>query len=185
MTLLQLFYEFFQIGLFALGGGPATIPFLMNLAGKYDWFTVEQLTDMIAISESTPGPLGVNMATFAGYHAAGIPGAVVSTLSLVFPSIVVILIIAKFLSGFSQNEGVKAFFYGIRPAVTGLIAVAVLGIFQIAFFVQGGEEWVWNLPAIVIAVLAFVLMNLRPLKKIHPIAWIAAGAVVGIVFRLG
>ena len=86
MVYLQLFVEFFKTGLLAVGGGLATLPFLKEIAQTYSWFSVSQLTDMIAISESTPGPIGINMSTYAGFHAAGIPGAIVSTLSLVLPS---------------------------------------------------------------------------------------------------
>lgn len=103
--LIQLFLEFFKIGLFAVGGGLATIPFLHQLAEKYTWFTVETLVDMIAISESTPGAMGVNMATYTGFTTAGIPGSLVATLGLVLPSIVIIIIIAHFLKQFSDSPG--------------------------------------------------------------------------------
>ena len=131
MTFLHLFIEFFKTGLFAIGGGLATIPFLEDIARRYTWFTTEQLTDMIAISESTPGPIGVNMATYAGYQAGyaeggvllGILGGLVATLSLVLPSVIVILIIAGFLEKFKENKLVKNTFYCLRPAVIGMLAV--------------------------------------------------------------
>ena len=85
MIYLTLFYEFFKVGLFSVGGGVATIPFYMELADKYDWLTTQMLTDMIAVSESTPGPIGINLATYAGFRAAGIPGALVATFSTVLP----------------------------------------------------------------------------------------------------
>ena len=91
MTYLYLFLEFFKIGLFAIGGGPATLPFLMDLTEKYDWYTMTDLTNMVAVSESTPGPIGINMATYAGFNAAGTPGGIVATMSLVLPSIIVII----------------------------------------------------------------------------------------------
>ena len=138
--LFLLFGEFFKIGLFAVGGGPATLPFLMDLTEKYDWFTMKQLTNMVAISESTPGPLGLNMATYAGVQTMGMFGGVVSTMGLVIPSIVVIILIAKFMEDFSENRFVKAAFWGIRPAVTALIAAAVLGICTVSLFVVGGEQ---------------------------------------------
>ena len=124
MIYFQLFYEFFKIGLFALGGGLATLPFLYNLAAKYPWFDASMLPNMIAVSESTPGPIGVNMATYAGYSAAGISGGIVATLGLVTPSIIIIMIIAGFLNKFQENLYVKSAFYGLRPAVTALIAIA-------------------------------------------------------------
>ena len=104
MIFLQLFYEFFKIGLFAVGGGMATIPFLMDLTSRYSWFTMADLTNMIAVSESTPGPIGINMATYAGFNAAGIPGALCATLSLVLPAWIIIILIAKFMSSFSENK---------------------------------------------------------------------------------
>ena len=131
-TILLLFWEFFKVGLFAVGGGPATLPFLMDLAEKRPWFTMQDLTNMVAISESTPGPLGLNMATYAGVQTLGIFGGLVSTLGLVLPSVVIIILIAKFLDNFSQNKYVRGAFYGIRPAVTALIAAAVLGICKVS-----------------------------------------------------
>ena len=100
MKLLLLFWEFFKIGLFSVGGGMATVPFLYDLAEKTGWYTQAQILDMLAVSESTPGPMGVNMATYVGFHKEGIPGAVVATLGLIFPSIIVIIIIAGFLQKF-------------------------------------------------------------------------------------
>ena len=132
MIYLILAYEFFKIGLFSIGGGMATLPFLMDLANKYDWFTVSELTNMVAISESTPGPVGINMATYAGYNAAGILGAVVATLALTAPAWIIIILIAKFLENFSENVNVKAAFYGIRPAVAALIGYAVWELLKIA-----------------------------------------------------
>ena len=117
---LQLFFEFFKAGLFAVGGGMATIPFLYDISDKTGWFTHAQLTDMIAISESTPGPIGVNMATYVGFTSAGIPGSVIATLGLITPSIIVILIIAGFYNAFKNNKYVQSAFYGLRPASTGL-----------------------------------------------------------------
>ncbi len=117
-TALELFWEFFKIGLFAVGGGPATLPFLMDLTNAKPWYTMEQLTNMIAISESTPGPLGLNMSTYAGFQTLGLFGGLVSSFGLVLPSVVIIILIARFLDNFSQNPYVRAAFYGIRPAVT-------------------------------------------------------------------
>ena len=104
---LQLFIEFFQIGLFAVGGGPATIPFLMDIPSRHDWYAKSDVVNMLAISESTPGPIGINMATYAGFHAAGLAGGIAATLSLVLPSLIVIVIIAKILDKFNENPYVK------------------------------------------------------------------------------
>ncbi len=179
MTYVYLFWEFFKIGLFAVGGGPATLPFLMDLTQKYDWYSMADLTNMVAVSESTPGPLGINMATYAGFHAAGILGGVVATMSLVLPSIIVIIIIAKFLANFSENRTVKAVFFGIRPAVTALIASAVYGLFKVALMTENGLA----IKPLILCVIVFGLMHIKKLKSWHPAMWLLIAAVVGIVFR--
>lgn len=147
MILIQLFYEFFKAGLFAVGGGLATLPFLQDISAKTGWFTLDQLADMIAISECTPGPIGVNMATYVGFSTAGIPGALAATLGLIAPSIIVILIIAGFLKRFQDNRYVQAAFYGLRPASTGLIgaaciSVAVTALLNLSRFPNPGQLWI-------------------------------------------
>ncbi|MBQ9152240.1 MAG: chromate transporter, partial [Solobacterium sp.] len=131
---LLLCWEYFKTGLFAIGGGYATIPFLREMSVKYGWFTLDQLTTMLAVSESTPGPIGVNMATYVGYSQFGIPGAIGATLSLVSPSIIVICIIASVLERFKQLKVVQGIFSGLRPAVCGFILSAVIGIFLVSLF---------------------------------------------------
>lgn len=184
MIYLTLFVEFFKIGLFSIGGGMATVPFLMELAEKYPWFTAAELANMIAISESTPGPIGINMATYAGYNASGLPGALVATLGLVAPALIIIVIIAKFMSNFSDNKYVKAAFYGIRPMIAALIGYAVWQIAKITFIDTSGAEIVFHYPEIILCVVLFALMQWKPLKKLHPILWIGCGAVLGILFQL-
>lgn len=187
MILLQLFFEFFKTGLFAVGGGLATIPFLQDIGSRTGWFSNGDLTTMIAVSESTPGPMGVNMATYVGFETAGLPGAVVATLGLVAPSILVIIVIAGFLQKFRQSKTVDAVFYGLRPASTGLIAVAGLNVALSVLLLAGGEAehtLPFNWPAILIAAAIFVGLRLRPLKKLHPIAFIGIAAVIGVVFQL-
>lgn len=179
-----LIFEFFKTGLFAIGGGPATIPFLMEMAEKYPWFTMQELSDMIAISESTPGPIGINMATYAGYKTLGTFGGIVSTLALVFPSIVIIILIAKFLDGFHENRIVKAVFAGIRPAVTALIAAAVLSMIRVSLFVQDESgAAVPNYKSLALCAVIFVLLQWKKTKKLHPAVWFLFAAVVGIVFQ--
>lgn len=134
MIYLTLFYEFFKIGLFAVGGGLATIPFLMDIADKYPWLTREMLADMIAVSESTPGPIGVNMATYAGFEAAGVAGALTATFSLVLPSFLVILLVARFLQKYNSSPLVQSTFSCIRPAVAGLIGAAGWSVIRVALF---------------------------------------------------
>ncbi len=186
MKYLILFYEFFRTGLFAVGGGMATLPFLSDMAVNHpDWFDSKMLADMIAISESTPGPIGVNMATYAGYSAGGILGSFVSTFALVLPSFLIIIIVSKFLSKFSENKYVKAVFYGLRPAVAGLIAAAGFSVLKTTLYV-GGDTFFASLNFIAIALFAvfLTLMQIKKLNKIHPIIYIISGAVIGIILKL-
>ena len=180
MILLRLFFEFAKTGLFAVGGGLATIPFLQDLGARTGWFSAADLSTMIAVSESTPGAMGVNMATYVGFTIArlhgipGIIGAIVATLGLTFPSIVVIVIIAGFLQKFRQSKTVEAVFYGLRPA--GLtVAMTVL--------VTLGDVISIHWPALILAVVVFVAMRYTPLKKLHPILFIAFSAVVGVILQ--
>lgn len=181
--LADLFISFFKIGLFAVGGGPATIPYLMDLTQTKDWFSMQELTDMIAISESTPGPLGLNMATYAGYSAAGVPGGLIASLGLVLPSIVVIILIARFLQDFSDNKYVKAAFWGIRPAVTALIAMAVYNLCKVSLFTETEAGIQPAVKTMILAVVVFILMQNKKLKKLHPALWLLVAAIVGVIFR--
>ena len=187
MIFLRLFFEFFKVGLFAVGGGLATVPFLYDMADKTGWFTAHQLADMIAVSESTPGPIGVNMATYVGFITKGVPGAVTSTLGLVTPSIIIILIIAGFLKSFGENKYVKAAFYGLRAASVALISSAGLTVARTVFVLthEGGSlpfTLDWKAVALAAVLLVFTRW-VGPTKKLHPICFIAFAAVVGIVFR--
>ena len=183
MIFLQLFFEFFKIGLFAIGGGLATIPFLYELTEKYSWFTKEILGNMIAIAESTPGPVGVNMATYAGINAAGIPGGIIATLGLVCPSIIIIIAVAKIFQKFKENKYVKYAFSGIRPAVTGMIASAGLGILFLALFSESNWQLI-NLSnfSLKAAILFIITLILTRKIKIHPVFFILAGGIVGAIF---
>ena len=193
MTLLRLFIEFCRVGLFSVGGGMATIPFLTDLGVRTEWFDSGQLADMIAISESTPGPVGVNMATYVGFATAGVPGGIVATLGLVFPSVVIILIIAGFLRKFRQSKVVDGVFYGLRAASVALITAALLQVAKIALMVQetgaaSGQAGPWYelfyWPAIILTVVIFVLAKFSPAKKLHPICFIGLAALAGIVFQM-
>jgi len=179
MTLLKLFIEFFKTGLFAVGGGLATIPFLTAMTEKYDWFTAQQLADMIAVAESTPGPIGVNTATFAGFRAAGIPGAVIATFGLVLPSFLIILAIAGALQKYKSNPLVQNAFSGLRPASTGLIAAAGWSVLKTAL--SGVDIMGISLPAVLLFAAIMILSNTKKLKSLHPAAFIGLAAVVGIV----
>ena len=179
MIYAKLFWEFFKTGLFAMGGGMATLPFLYDISDRTGWFTHQQLADMIAVSESTPGPIGVNMATYSGYLTVGYTGAVISTLGLITPSIIVILVIVAFLDAFRDNKHVNAVFYGLRPASTAMITAAGLVVARVTFFADGIH---WK--AVILAVVLLLSTNIIAFtKKLHPVIWIALAAVVGVIFR--
>ena len=192
MILLQLFWEFFKTGLFAVGGGMATLPFLYDMSTRTGWFTQAKLADMIAVSESTPGPIGVNMATYVGFEIAGIPGAVIATMGLICPSIIIVLLIARVLKQFRSNKTVDAAFYGLRPCSIALIAAAGLLVARITFLnpeaLQMEDKMaaffgLFNWKAVVLAaVLLVATRGVKPLKKMHPIVFIAVSAAVGILF---
>ena len=186
---LRLFWEFFKTGLFAVGGGMATLPFMYDISDKTGWFTHSMLADMVAVSESTPGPIGVNMATYVGFVTGGIPGAVVATVGLVTPSVIVILLIARVLKAFRENQYVDAGFYGLRPCSIGLIAAAGVLVVKLALFntelyaSTGAIADLFNVKALILAaVLLAATRCIKKLKGLHPIVFILASAVIGIVF---
>ncbi|MBR6635397.1 MAG: chromate transporter [Clostridia bacterium] len=189
MNILTLCFEFFKTGLFAVGGGLATLPFLSEMADKYPWFTHEQLADMIAVSESTPGPIGVNMATYVGFRVWGVPGAILATLSLVLPSLIIIVIVAKMMNKYMSNKYVQRAFGGLRPAVTGLIAAAGWSVVELAlldltdFSIARFWEAI-NIPAVIIFALVLFFAQFKKTKKLHPIVFIGACAVLGIILKL-
>lgn len=184
MTYFYVFLEFFKIGLFAIGGGPATLPFLTELAHKsYGWYTEQDLVNFVAISEGTPGPIGINMATYAGYNAGGIPGGIIATLGIITPSILIILIIARFLHNYGDNKFVKSAFYGIRPAVTGLITVAVINLFGMTLYTYKDSVLTLHWPQIAVCLLLFACMQIKPMKKLHPIVWLGIAAATGVIFK--
>lgn len=188
-TLLLCFWEFFKTGLFAIGGGLATIPFLQDMAENHpEWFTTEELTSFIAISESTPGPIGINIATYAGYNIAGPVGSLVCTFALVLPSFLVILIIARALNKFKSSELVQGAFYGIRPASTALICCALLSTFKQVLIdstsIASFASIFSSVDYMAIVLFAVILVAAIFLKKLHPIVFIAAGAVAGIIFKM-
>lgn len=198
MLYIRLFMEFFKTGLFAVGGGMATIPFLYDMSDATGWFTYNDLANMIAVGESTPGPIGVNMATYVGYvtgmgqngMAGAIVGAITATLGLITPSVIVILIVAAFLKSFRNNRYVNQAFYGLRPASTGLIAAAGLSVVVTNLFfadrMPEGALAVINWKGWILAVILWLLTNkVNKTKKWHPIVFIAISAVVGVAFSMG
>jgi len=190
MILLQLFWEFFKIGLFSIGGGMATLPFLYELSDRTGWFTYSQIADMLAVSESTPGPIGINMATYVGFTTAGIPGSIIATLGEVIPGITIVLIVAAVLQLFRKSRLVNSAFYGLRPASTGLIAAAgitvlIISLLNTTLYHETGallDLFAWK--AIILAAILIILTWwVKPAKKLHPIVFIAFSAVIGIIFR--
>lgn len=195
MTMIELFFSFFKVGLFAIGGGMATVPFLYELSDASGWFTHNDLANMIAVSESTPGPIGVNMATYVGYVTGSgvgglgmsLLGAVTATLGLITPSVIVILIIAAVLKSFRENRYVNDAFYGLRPASTGLIAaaglaVAMANLVDAEKFQLLGVNW----KGLMLGAVLWVLTNkVKKTKGLHPIVFIAASAVIGVLLGMG
>lgn len=195
MVFLEMFGRFFLVGLFAVGGGLATLPFLQSMGEATGWFTAADISDMVAISESTPGPLGVNMATYVGYQVGeqfgtlgGILGGIIATLGLIAPSIIVIIIVSKMLRKFRDSKHVEYAFYGLRAASVGLIASACLGVAKIAFWNAEAMAQTGSIISAVdyksIILSAVVFFCITKFKKLHPIALIAASAVVGILLKM-
>ncbi len=178
MHFLELFYEFFKIGLFSVGGGLATLPFLQELAEKKDWISLSDISNMIAVSESTPGPLGINMASFTGFLQSGFPGAIIASLSLVLPAFLITVIIARMLDRFRNSKTVNRVFYGLRPASVALITVAGWGVAKITFFGANFSDFLWKN-----MLLAVVIWFVSTKTKWHPVIFIAASAVIGILFQ--
>ena len=180
--LLLLALEFFKTGLFSVGGGLATIPFLTEMGEKYGWFTIETLSTMIAISESTPGPMGVNMATYVGFTTAGFMGSFIATLSLITPSVITICIIANYFQKFKEAKIVQMIFAGLKPSVVAFIASACLSLFLTTLFnldAKIGFE-LFDLKCIALFI---VLLVLKSKTKLHPILFICIAAVCGIIFK--
>lgn len=185
MTYLWLALEFFKTGLFSIGGGLATLPYLMEMSQNHpDWFSLDQLMNMIAISESTPGPIGINMATYVGFHVGGVLGALVASFALVLPSYIVVLIVVRLLDRFRTNRRISGGLEGLRPAVTGLIAAAGYSVLWASLFhtVDGALQFQWI--ALILFLCLFTATQIAPLKRIHPIFYILVGAILGVVLQL-
>ena len=183
MILLRLYWEFFVVGCFSMGGGMATVPFLFDLADRTGWFTTADLASMIAISEATPGPIGINMATYVGYASAGVPGGVIAPLGLVTPAVIIILLVSRLLNTLWKNPKVQDLFHVLLPASVGLIAAAAFSVCAVSLFTWDGAltlHW----PSIVLFGLLLAAMNLPKLNKIPSVVFIAIAAVVGMVFQM-
>jgi len=190
MIYIILFLEFLKIGLFSIGGGLATLPFLKELVNKYGWITSQELIDMIAIAESTPGPIGINAATYMGYKTAGVFGGIAATLGIVVPAVIIVSIIAHYFMKFNEHKTVKSAFYGLRPAVTGMIAaagfeVALVSIFNTNISVQLNNliKLIGSFINIKELILFIVIFYLLEKYKKHPIFYLLVAAVIGIIFK--
>jgi chromate transporter len=187
MIYLQLFINFFKTGLFSIGGGLATLPFLYEMSDRTHWFSHADIADMIAISESTPGAIGINMSTYAGFKTAGYPGGVIATLSLAAPSLIIILIISTFLQKFKDSRHVQNALYGLRPASIAMITAAGLNVAKVAlvnidaFLASRNPADLFLWKAVLLGIAIFAGQKLFP--KIHPVAFIAFSAAIGIIFR--
>ena len=192
ILMIKLFFEFFKIGLFAVGGGAATIPFLSTLSETTGWFTKTDLANMIAVSESTPGAIGINMSSYVGFltgesQGLSILGCIVASLGLVMPSIIIILIISAFLERFRENLVVKNVFYGLRPASTGLIAAAAYEIIKVsiinldAYFESKLLSSLFDIRSIIVFIALFFAIRKT---KLHPVVFIAISAFIGVIIKL-
>ncbi|WNX84136.1 chromate transporter [Agathobaculum sp. NTUH-O15-33] len=180
MTCFTLFWTFARIGLCTLGGGAATIPYLLELPARFGWTSPEEMAVIIAVGESAPGPGGVNMAGYIGFEAAGLPGVLCAVAGLCVPSLILVNLIAAFLRDFSKHPAVTRFFYGLRPAVVAVIISAVWGLMQISLFVDGTA----HLPAFVIFAAGLVITHLPRTKSVHPLVLVFSAALFGMIFRI-
>ena len=170
MTYLLLIYEFFKIGLFSFGGGYATIPFLYQIAQIYDWYTIEELSEMFAVAAITPGPVGINVATYAGFKAAGISGALCATIFEMFPSLILVIIVSSLLSKFKDNFYVKAIISSLKPISCALLLFVAL------------EMLIPVLGNLKLLTLLAVLLIISWKSKKDPIVYILISAIAGIIF---
>ena len=175
MILLELFWVFFLIGAFTFGGGYAMVAMVQQQVVARGWMEAESVIDFVAISESTPGPIAVNMATFVGSRMGGVPGAVCATLGVVLPSFLVILLVARCYVAFRQSKWVQSILSGLKPAVVGLIGSAVLTVAVTVISPGASANWLW---AALVAVMLGVTLKF---PKLHPIAIICLCGAVGIL----
>ncbi len=180
---LTMFWEFFKIALFSVGGGPVMLPYFMALTEKFDWFTMQELTDMIAISQSLPGAMALNVSVYTGVRVLGTFGGIVPALGLAAPSMIITLIIARFLKNFNDRPLVQSAFTGIRPAVTGIITMSVLQLAYVCLVVLEDTGYVLQWKPLALCLVVFGLMQIKRLKKIHPSAWFLLGAAIGAALR--
>lgn len=186
MLYIKLFYEFFKIGLFTIGGGLVTIPLLKDLAERTNWYDVSFITEMLAVSESTPGPIGLNMATYVGYEVAGVLGGIISTVAEIIPSIIIVSLVSVFFINFRENKNIQYALQSIRATVTALIAVVGVEMFRIS--VIGGQsvaidDMMRSINFVKLLLFMAVLYLSRKYNK-HPIFYICISGLIGVIFSL-
>nr|WP_297394913.1 chromate transporter [uncultured Peptostreptococcus sp.] len=182
--IFKLVYYFFTTGLFAVGGGLATLPFLYDIGRKTGWYTAVDVANMVAIAQSTPGPTGINMATYVGFKQFGVLGSLIGPISMVLPSLIIIVIVYRVLDKFKESQTVKSIFYGLRPASSGLILAAAFSVIQISLLDMENKENLigyFRWPALALAGLIFLLQKY---KKPHPILLIVLAGIIGVVFKI-
>jgi chromate transporter len=179
-----IYFEFVTIGLFSIGGGLATLPFIYRLAAKYPWFTAEQIPDMFAVAQIVPGAIGVNLGAYAGLRAAGIAGAFIAAIGLITGPVIIIIIIARLYGGFKKNLIVRSIFEGLRPAAAGLLAAAGYGILKLALCRTEADAWYEILkPRECLLFILFYFLLLK-FRKLSALFFIVVGALTGVVFQL-
>ena len=184
MIYLELFYTFFTIGLFTFGGGYAMLPMIQQKVIEHNWLTMEELVDFVAISESTPGPFAINIATYVGTETGGVLGALCATFGVVLPSFIVILIVAKCYIRFKNSKLVSGAMFALRATVVGLMAGAVFGMLP-TVFLSTGIAWTSLLTAeFLCSAVIFLTMLVLALKKVSPIILILCSAAAGIISGL-
>ncbi len=186
MIFLLLCFEFAKIGLFSFGGGYATLPFLYHMSEVYGWFSPQELSQMLAISSITPGPVGLNVATFAGFKTAGISGSICATMSIMLPSFFMVLIISKMLKKFSDSPVLTSIMYALRPVCAAMLAAVALRLFMESV-VKFGTLSDFTLKNIDFkAFLLFIILLIVSLKvKKDPLIYLAFGAIAGILLHFG
>ena len=180
MVMIELFLTFLKIGAFTFGGGYAMIAMIQYETERHGWLTQEELVDFVALSESTPGPIAVNMATFVGIRTGGIAGAVIATLGIVLPSFIIILIIAKCFERFKNSKSVKGIMSGMKPAVVGMIGTAFLSVGRTVFFPEGLQLNNFNDASFWVFLCLFAVSAALAFKKMNPIKIILIAAAVGV-----
>lgn len=180
MIFLELFWTFFKIGLFTFGGGYAMLPLIQSAVLEHGWLENEMLVNFVAVSESTPGPFAINMATFVGSSMGGFFGALCATLGVVLPSFVIILLIARCFTKFRSSKPMQGILYGLKPAVVGMIGSALLSVAATVFFPSGVSLSVLSSPLFYCSLAIFAIMVILAVRKVHPILIIALSALLGI-----